>query len=246
MPDKSDLDRRGFIKLCASAAALASCPAAALAQSGPIQSYRRAKLVDEGNRLILPRDLAAGENYVFHYPYICTPCFLLNLGAPAQAHQLKDASGRAYPWTGGVGPERSIVAFSAICSHKMSHPARAVSFINYRNKPVSFYTKGQGMVRRAGVIYCCSENSVYDPARGAEVLSGPAPQPLATIVLEYDAQEKALYAVGTRGAEMFQRFFQEFGERLGLEFGTSNIKQEVGPTITVTPLARYSRQQVMC
>lgn len=234
------------MKLCASAAALAGCPAAVLAQSGPMQTYRRAKLVNEANQPILPQDLAPGENYVFHYPYICTPCFLLNLGTPAAAHPLKDADGRQYQWQGGVGPERSIVAFSAICTHKMSHPARAVSFINYRSKPVNFYTKGQGMMRRAGVIYCCSENSVYDPARGAEVLSGPAPQPLATIVLEYDARERALYAIGTRGAEMFPRFFQEFGVRLGLEFGTSNIKQEAGDAVTVMPLARYTRQQVMC
>lgn len=238
------------MKLCASAAALASCPVAVptavFAQSGPMQTYRRAKLVDAANRPLLPKDLAVGENYVFHYPYICTPCFLLNLGTAASAHQLKDAEGRPYRWQGGVGPDRSIVAFSAICTHKMSHPARAVSFINYRSKPVNFYTKGQGMVRRAGVIYCCSENSVYDPTRGAEVLSGPAPQPLATIVLDYDAQEQTLYAIGTRGAEMFPRFFQEFGVRLGLEFGTDNIKQEVGDTIAVVPLSRYTRQQVMC
>ena len=29
-----------------------------------------------------------------------------------------------------------------------------------------------------GLIHCCAEHSQYDPARGAEVLSGPARQPL--------------------------------------------------------------------
>lgn len=37
----------------------------------------------------------------------------------------------------GVGPGASIVAFSAICAHRMSYPTRNVSFIDYRHKPMS-------------------------------------------------------------------------------------------------------------
>ncbi len=245
MNDKTGLDRRRFIKLCASAVAAATC-GGAWAQSGPVQRYRRAQLVDEAGRPLTPARLAVGENYIFHYPYVCTPCFLLNLGKPAAQHELRAADGKPYRWEGGVGPGHSIVAFSAICAHKMSYPARTASFINYRSQPVNIYSKEKGMMKRAGVIYCCSENSVYDPAQGAEVLSGPAPQPLAAIVLEYDAKDNSLYAVGTRGGEMFPRFFDQFGFRLRLDYGTDNIKQEVAGSVPVVPLGQYTRQQTMC
>ena len=33
---------------------------------------------------------------------------------------------------GGIGRDKSVVSFSAICAHKLSHPSRNISFINYR------------------------------------------------------------------------------------------------------------------
>ena len=50
------------------------------------------------------------------------------------------------------------------------------------------------------MIHCCSEHSEYDPATGARVLGGPAPQPLSAILLEHDKSNDYLYAVGTLGA----------------------------------------------
>ena len=75
------------------------------------------------------------------------------------------------------------MAFSAICAHKLSHPSQAVSFIGYRPKPIGFVGADNKVVRRQHVIQCCSEHSIYDPAQGARVVSGPAPQPLASIDL---------------------------------------------------------------
>jgi Rieske Fe-S protein len=60
---------------------------------------------------------------------------------------------------------------------------------------------------------------VYDPAEGARVLSGPAPQPLAAIVLEYQPDEEALYALGTVGAEQFDAFFDKYRMKVALEYG---------------------------
>jgi Rieske Fe-S protein len=121
-------------------------------------------------------------SYVFHYPYVTTPCFLIDLGAPAEAGaELETSDGRPYRWTGGVGPGRSIVAFSAICAHRMSYPTRNVSFIDYRHKPMNTEAAGDDWWSRGQVIYCCSEGSVYDPSDGARVLAGPAPQPLAAV-----------------------------------------------------------------
>ena len=119
------------------------------------------------------------------------------------------------------------MAFSAICTHKLSHPAKAVSFINYRHEPVSFRDQQEQLVKRSGVILCCSEKSAYDPAKGARVLGGPAKQPLCSILLEYDDAEDGLYALGSYGGEMFDRFFQQFAARLQLEWGTSDVRRSV-------------------
>jgi Rieske Fe-S protein len=166
MAKESRLKRRTFVKLCASAAAMITASPRLLAQEGgTVRPYQRTKLVDAEKRPIKVTDLEEGENYLFHYPFISTPCFLLNLGQPtAQQMLLKTEDGRSYLWEGGVGPARAVVAFSAICAHKMTHPARAVSFINYRHKRVNFLDTDKNEAKRASVIYCCSEKSVYDPA----------------------------------------------------------------------------------
>jgi len=83
---------------------------------------------------IAAKRLVVRTNYVFSYPYAGTPCFLLDLGRPVAAAQgLLRADGSAYAWNGGVGPARSIVAFSAICAHKLAYPTREVSFIHSRD-----------------------------------------------------------------------------------------------------------------
>ena len=248
MSREPKISRRSFVKLCASTIAMVGANPSLLAQpDSEFHRYRRAKLVDTEGRPITSTDLKVGENYLFHYPYIATPCFLLNLGRSTEQHTLlKTEDGKPYRWQGGVGPEHSVVAFSAICAHKMSHPARAVSFINYRHHAVRFRNKDEAITQRSQVIYCCSEKSVYDPMQGARVLGGPAPQPLAAILLEYDERDGTLYAAGTSGGEMFESFFKKFSHRLALEFGTTNIRQEVTHTATVVPLAQYCETQVLC
>lgn len=246
MAEDRDPPRRRFVKLCASLVALAGAGPTLLAGAeGVARRYQRVRLVDAEGRPITPASLKVGENYLFHYPYVSTPCFLLDLGKPTRHKaSLTTEDGERYEWSGGIGPKRSVVAFSAICAHKMSHPAREVSFINYRHEPVR-YTDGKQSSRRPQVIYCCSEKSVYDPLDGARVLSGPAKQPLAAILLE-QGQDGGLQAIGTYGGEMFDRFFREFGFRLALEHQTSDIRAEARDTATVVPLADYCHTQVLC
>lgn len=240
--------RRTFFKLCASTAALVAASPQLLAQEGgTARRYHRATLVDEHHKPVRVGELEEGESYLFHYPFVSTPCFLLNLGKPAtQQASLTTEDGRSYTWQGGVGPENSVVAYSAICAHKMTHPARAVSFINYRHTPVSFFDKENNRIKREGVIYCCSEKSVYDPTQGARVLGGPAQQPLAAILLEYDEKDDTLAAVGTYGGDMFDRFFREFGFRLQLEHKVTDVREEVEKTTPVVKLAEYCASQVLC
>jgi Rieske Fe-S protein len=246
MSADSKLTRRGFVRLCASAAAFISANPALLAQSDASpRFYQRVRLVDKLERPITAADLKVGESYLFHYPYIATPCFLLNLGQPAAGSWLQTENGQRYHWVGGVGAQRTVVAFSAICAHKMSHPAKQVSFINYRHQRVTFADSSKQSAERAQVIYCCSEKSVYDPLDGARVLGGPAKQPLAAILLEQD-DRGALAAIGTTGGEQFDRFFREFATRLALELRTKNVRQLVSESATVVPLADYCRNQVLC
>ncbi len=75
------MQRRDFIKICGAAAALGAQPAFAARDLKP-RFYTRALLVDARGQALKTAALAAGRNYIFHYPFEGTPCFLLNLGKP--------------------------------------------------------------------------------------------------------------------------------------------------------------------
>jgi len=243
----SGINRRGFVKFCMSALAVSTQSMAFGAPPGKLKTYQRTLLINEQYQPIRASDLVAGENYIFHYPYISTPCFLLNLGEPTVSEiELRTEAGQPYVWRGGVGPDTSIVAFSAICAHKMTHPAKAVSFINYRHERVRFQDKRHRTLEDSQVIYCCSEKSVYDARSGARVLGGPAKQPLAAVKLEYNEGRDELYAVGTYGGEMFDKFFAKFTSRLQLEYQLSDVDRLVGKKIEVVPLDEYCKTRILC
>jgi arsenite oxidase small subunit len=233
------LKRRDFVQLCTASAAGAALPTAADAASLTTRSYPRAKLVDETRAPIRIAQLRVGVNYVFDYPFSATPCFLLRLDRPAAGGiDLRTDGGQAYRWEGGAGPDRNVVAYSAICAHKMTYPTKQVSFIGYRDAPSPVAGKGK-------VITCCSDRSVYDPSAGARVVSGPAPQPLATILLEHDAKKDELFAFGTFGGEMFTEFFHKYEFRLQMEMGP-RAQQAVEGVTVVRELANYSTQWAQC
>jgi Rieske Fe-S protein len=233
------MQRRRFLGGCAAVSGAAGLPEfPAWANVSP-RAYERARLVDVHGAPVRARALAAETNYVFHYPYAATPCFLLNLGrAAGAASTLRREDGADYAWPGGVGPSRAIVAFSAICAHKLAYPTREVSFIRYQPQ--------RSATSDARVIHCCADHSVYDPAEGARVRAGPAPQPLAAIVLDYDAATDELAAAGTVGAEQFDAFFAKYDFRLAIEYGQGKARRPVGPTAVVTELAQYCKQTIQC
>src|ERR1051325_3210462 len=165
------MERREFVKFCA-ASALAGGSEALAADSQP-HLYTRAKLVDEKGAPLRAGAIPANQNLIFHYPFAATPCFLLSLGKPVAASvQLKTAENQIYEWNGGVGPGRSVVAYSAICAHKLSYPTRDISFISFR-------AKRRPRTRSAWVILCCPEHSQSARGAGAGGGGGPPPQPLA-------------------------------------------------------------------
>ena len=242
------VERRCFVKLCAAAAVTAGASPALLAAEGArARLYDRTALVDDDGAPITARGLDVGRTYVFHYPYATTPCFLLDLGHPVRgAAGLSTEAGDPYDWPGGAGNDHSIVAFAAICAHKMSHPARDVSFINYRHGKVRYLDSRDRTREKSGVIFCCSEKSVYDPSDGARVLGGPARQPLATILLQSEPESGALFALGTIGGEMYDAYFERFAFRLALEHETSEIQRLTGETSVVMGIEEYSRTIMQC
>ena len=242
------VQRRRFVKLCAAAAMTAGANPALLAREGATaRLYERTALIDADGAPITAQGLDTGRSYVFHYPYASTPCFLLDLGRPIPAAvELSTEAGEPYLWPGGAGEGRSVVAFAAICAHRMSHPAKEVSFINYRHGKVRYRDSADRPREASGVIFCCSERSVYDPADGARVLGGPAKQPLATVLLQTDPATGALSALGTLGGEMYDAFFEKFAFRLALEHETSNIRRRAGATSVVMDIEEYSRTIMQC
>lgn len=231
--------RRDFVRLCTASAAGAALPGPTTGAPLAARHYAKARLVDEKRAPIRIAQLESGITYVFDYPYAATPCFLLRLDRPvAGGVELRTEDGKSYRWDGGVGEGKSVVAYSAICAHKMTYPTRQVSFIGYRHAPSPVAGPGR-------VITCCSDRSVYDPAAGARVVSGPAPQPLATVILEHDAKADVLHAVGTFGGEMFDQFFQKYDFRLQLEMG-NRAHAAVQDSTVVKTLESYSLQWARC
>jgi len=225
---------------CSGVAALALTPETLSGTTGEAHLYGRTKLVDEFGDPIKTKSLAVNRNYLFAYPYRGTPCFLLHLAKPTSREvKLETADKRAYLWSGGVGIDRSVVAYSAICAHHLAYPTRQVSFISFRDAPSRVYP-------RANVITCCAQQSVYDPAEGAKVLAGPAPQPLCAIILEHDVKTDELYALGTYGGEMFSEFFKKYAFKLDLDHGKNVAHKPVAEKTVVAELTRYCRQQIQC
>jgi Rieske Fe-S protein len=204
--------------------------------AGEVQRYPRSLLVDSHGSPWTARRLKKGEAFLFNYPYTVSPVFLIDFEHEVKPAELVTKDKGRYAAPAGVGPNKSIVAFSAICAHKLMYPTTTISFIGLRSG-------GRGEPKH--VIHCCGDNSRYDPLHGARVIDGPAPQPLAAVLLEWDAGSDRLYAVGTRGGEMFDAFFEKYAAKLELETG-SGVRKPSGATVVVQPAARYSRLWRSC
>ncbi len=232
-------DRRDVLQwaVCLGAACLSGPVTLARGQTPPaLREYSRTLLTDKTGRPFKSAQLPAGEPYIFNYPFEATPVFLMALPRAAAPVGLSDAKQQRYESLAGSGPQHNIVAYSAICAHKLMYPTPEISFINIR--------KGQAN-EPAHVVHCCGDNSRYDPTQGGKVISGPAPQPLAMIVLEWNAARDELHAVGTLGAEMFQTFFEKYESRLLLERG-ANAKSKSPRSAVVQTAATYSKQLQGC
>ncbi len=208
---------------CVAGAFAAAGVLPALPATAAMQRHGRSLLVDALGEPLRAKAVKAGEPMLFNYPFVSSPVFLLALDATVVS---------------GVGPARSIVAFCAICSHKLVYPTPQVSFIGVR--------KGAARGEPSQVIHCCGDDSRYDPARGARVLAGPAPQPLAAVQLEWQAGDDTLHAVGVLGAEPFDAFFEKYAFKLEMEYGSGRSRMPAGDKVVVKAASAYSKQWQRC
>lgn len=219
------MERRAFVKLCSSSAALLStCPQLLWASGAAQTTYSQVELVDKDGQPFSVDSLSAGRSFIFHYPYISTPVLLLDLGRKVE---------------GGVGPSGGIVAFTAICPHQFSYPTANLSALNFQ--PGESSTAG-----RKQAITCCLHGSAFDPAKSGTVIAGPAPQALTVVTLEYDAGNRRISATGTHGADIYPMFFRSFKRELRKQYGRSGYKQETEGKVKVMAATEYSSQQVNC
>jgi Rieske Fe-S protein len=193
--ERVDEARRSLLKLAVVAgvvAAAAGGGAVALRYfvpppRGPASYPRVQLLFDDGTPVLAstyPYGPSNTELMLFDYPLTNEPNMLLNL-ASAAPH--------------GVGPNRTLVAFSAICQHQGSEPPY-----------LSYYAPGACGTFNGGnaFIHCTVHGSTYDPAvvasvGGAALITGPASLPLPQVLLEWDTATDYLYAVGAVGPPVF-------------------------------------------
>lgn len=154
------LTRRDLLKLgggaAASAVVLAGAASAAAAQAQGARGYPLAAL---GRAT----ELQTSMPVPFNYPDAASPCVLLKTGSAAP---------------GGVGPQRDVVAFSILCTH--------------RGCPVA-YDAG------ARTFKCPCHFSIFDPEKGGQQVCGQATVNLPQIILDYDAAADRISAVGVEG-----------------------------------------------
>jgi Rieske Fe-S protein len=156
-----------------------------------LASYPKVQLMDlDGSPLTATKvaseyNLTTPEVITFNYPLRNEPNFLLNLAPPP--------GGGGGPATvkGGVGPNRSIVAFSAICQH-LGCPAPNLAYYppgacSKSFGPLDFY------------VHCSCHGSTYDVTSGASNLTGPAVLPLPQVTLDWHTSDDTLWAVGEVG-----------------------------------------------
>ncbi|HHE05824.1 MAG TPA: sulfur oxidation protein [Epsilonproteobacteria bacterium] len=240
------MERRNFIKLLGAGAAVAVSPSminsTLRAADGTLfEAYEKVKLVDGSGNPIKAGSLQKEVTYVFNYPHVGTPCLLIDMGEATERDvKLKSEQGEEYVWKGGVGAKQSIVAYSGICSHQLTHPTPNDSFIKYvpKNEKTMAYQK-------SGIIVCSSHLSAFDANAGCKNLAGEAKQPLASIVLEHDASTDELYAVAVLGSDKFQDYFKSFKDELK-EFygGKRKAKKNIKETSETVLLTEFTKEVI--
>lgn len=238
------MQRRDFLKVTALGAVVVCSPAflesELRAEDGRLyKSYNKVKLVDANGDDLIYSHLAKEKAYIFNYPFRATPVMMINLKESTQKDiTLKSAKGEKYIWKGGVGKHGSLVAFSAICSHQLTHPTPDTNFVTYSGNQKTMTCD------KKGVIVCASHLSAFDPKEGAKQLAGPANEALASVVLEVD-KKGHIWAVGVLGPDKFHAFFKTFKDEFKEHYGGKRkAKKLVSDEAETVSIENYSTEVV--
>jgi len=239
------MERRNFLQLSAtSAMAIAVAPSLIsqklYAEDGSLfQTFEKVQLKDTEGNALKSKTLVKEENYVFMYPHAATPAIMVDLPTPAAKEiKLKAEDGTEYIYKGGAGAQGTIVAFSAICAHQLTHPQKAMTMFQY------VPTTGKTLAYdKAGVFVCSSHLAAYDATQGGKVLGGPANQGLASIILEIDADDN-IWAVAVLGPNKFQEFFDAFKQEHKAEHGRRGAKKLVKEEVKVQQLKDFTAEMI--
>lgn len=188
--------------------------------------YPETRLVWPDGSPVRVDELEVNKHYIFSYPLINTPNFLINLGdeegrpigirvklneVPVILEEPPilfmdrgrgfieyevPGSGRVYE-VEGVGPNKSIVAYSAICQH-FGCPYNLINFYPPGVEPPNARSD---LAKRGAVIYCRCHGSLFDPYRGATVLLPPARRPQPFVKLE--VRDGELWATSVVGPTIY-------------------------------------------
>ncbi|WP_338604687.1 Rieske iron-sulfur protein SoxL2 [Sulfolobus tengchongensis] len=188
-----------------------------------VSGFPKSLLVDASGNPIKASSLPVNSPYIvlFEYPMTGEPNFLLNLGdssgKPVEIPPSKvviPQTGDTYDFPGGVGPNKSIVAYSAICQHLGCTPPYIhfypPQYVNpsqlSASEPDQLTAQALLAAKQAKVpalIHCDCHGSTYDPYHGAAVLTGPTLRPLPAVILEWDSSTDYLYATGSVGVGVY-------------------------------------------
>lgn len=163
------LSRRQLLIAGAAGAAAAAGIGASLAEAKE-ERYPRLRVIQLSK-------LKKNRPVTFNYPLAKQPNMLLDLGT-------------AVP--GGVGPKKSIVAYSILCQHM--------------GCPVAY----EGKIRE---FVCPCHQSRYDPERLGSIIQGLAMQPLPRVLLT--VRNGAVWAVGVEGLVFGYRNNLHPGKQVG-------------------------------
>jgi arsenite oxidase small subunit len=167
---QTTISRRELLLVGATGVAAAATAGAGVAEAASAASYPKL-------RVIALKKLKTNRPVTFSYPLKAQPSVLLDMG-------------RAVP--GGVGPKKSIVAYSLFCQHM--------------GCPVEYQAKIREFV-------CPCHQSRYDPERLGSIIQGVAMLPLPRVLLK--VKNRAVWAVGMDGLIYGYRNNLHPGKRVG-------------------------------
>ena len=237
------MERRNFLKVVGATGALVAVSPSTItgelrANDGSLfQAFEKTQLVGEDGTPLKASALTKEVNYVFNYPLIGTPSIMIDLPETAQKDvELTSEDGDKYIWKGGVGSKGTIVAYLAICAHQLAHPTPEDTFIQYCKKGES------GIAPDFAGLFCSSHIAQYDAGAGCKVVSGPATQPLASIIIEVDADD-TLWASAVLGPERMKEYLKVFKPEMKKFYGGKRkSKKKVSGTAVAVAMNKYTKE----